>query len=234
MYQGKKVVALIPARGGSKRLPGKNIRLLAGKPLIVHSIEQALASEYIDEVYITSDSDEILKIGERFGAKIIKRQAELASDTSTSLSVMKHAVNYVETVSREIDVIVLLQPTTPLRKVETINKGIKKMIDADADSAIGVSKRHLAPNWIFKREGDYIKFLLPNYFEAIRSQDQPETYEITGGFYAYKKKKLMGAEKYALGEKIVPVVMDKDEIADIDDLKDFDLAEAKLKLRKSM
>jgi CMP-N,N'-diacetyllegionaminic acid synthase len=233
MYEGKRIVAFVPARGGSKRLPGKNIRLLAGKPLIVHSIEHGLHSRYIDEVYLTSNDDEILRIGGEAGAKLIKRPDEFATDTASSLDAMKHAVNYVEAQTGKIDLVVLLQPTTPLRKVATVDAGIKRLVDNNADSAIGVVKRHLAANWIFRNDGEYLSFVLPNDFGVIRSQDKQENhYDITGGFYAYNRDILMAAEKYALGKKIVSVVMGKDEIADIDDIDDFNAADALLRSRQ--
>ena len=112
MYKNKTFLAIIPARGGSKRLPRKNILNLGGKPLIAYSIEAGLDSSYIDKVVVTSDDDEILTISKKYGAVTINRPDELASDTSTTFDAIKHTVDNCE----KYDYIVLLQPTSPLRK----------------------------------------------------------------------------------------------------------------------
>ena len=117
MYQGKTFLTIIPARGGSKGLPGKNIKELCGKPLIAWSIEAGLGSQYIDEVMVTTDSQEIAGVARTFGASVpFLRPDELASDTATSFDVIKHAINFYENVlNKRFDYIVLLEPTSPLR-----------------------------------------------------------------------------------------------------------------------
>jgi len=120
-----KKIAIIPARGNSKRLPGKNIKLLCGKPMIAYAIEEAKKSKYIDDVFVTSDDVEILSISERCGANTIKRPCELAYDHTPTIEVVRHAVNHL---GFEMAV-VLLQPTSPLRTVEDIDKCIELYTD---------------------------------------------------------------------------------------------------------
>ena len=125
MIDGKSILAVIPARGGSKRLPNKNILDLAEKPLIAWSIEAGLNSKYIDTVVVSSDSDDILDISKKFGADIIKRPDELASDTATSFDAIKHTIeNTIET----FDYVILLQPTSPLRNNSHIDEAFELLI----------------------------------------------------------------------------------------------------------
>ena len=123
MYNNKKILAIIPARGGSKGLPGKNIKPLCGKPLIGWSIEQAQASEYIDEIFVSTDSSEIAAVAESFGVKVpFLRPSELATDTSPSSAFVLHTINYYRSKGHEFDYILLLEPTSPLRKKGDIDE----------------------------------------------------------------------------------------------------------------
>jgi CMP-N,N'-diacetyllegionaminic acid synthase len=143
MYEGKTFLAIIPARGGSKRLPRKNILNLAGKPLIAWSIEAGLNSEYIDKVIVTSDDDEILEISRKFGADIIKRPDELANDTATTFDAIKHTIDNCE----KYDYIVLLQPTSPLRNEKYIDDAIELLESKKADAIISVCEMDHSPLW---------------------------------------------------------------------------------------
>src|SRR3989338_4011254 len=226
MYKGKKIISIIPARAGSKRLPGKNLKLLAGKPLIAHSIEQSLSSKYIDATYVSSEDDEILNIAKKFGAQAIKRPDEFASDTAKTISVLKHAVSCLNDL-KDSDIIVLLQPTSPLRTVEEIDKAIEKCIDTTADGVITVTKQKLHPRWSLEKTGDEsVHFMLENDFSIIRAQDQKETFEINGAVYVYTKKTLMNSEKYVWGEKMHALIMPNTTSIDIDTLEDFEIANA--------
>ena len=120
MFNGKTFLAVVPARGGSKRLPRKNILDLGNKPLIAWSIEAGLNSRYVDKVIVSSDDDEILNIAKTYNSEIIKRPASLASDTATSFDALKHTIENVET----YDYIILLQPTSPLRSSQHIDEAI--------------------------------------------------------------------------------------------------------------
>jgi len=223
MYKGKKILSIIPARKGSKRIPGKNIKPLAGKPLIFYSIDTSLKSSIIDLTAITTDIDSIEDMAD--GAFFIKRPDELAQDKSPALGVMKHAVIEAEKEFKDkFDIIILLQPTSPLRTLKTIEKSLKKLIDLNGDSAISVKKQKLLPVWTFVLDGDYMKFMFKN--DLSSSQDPIDTYEINGSVFAYKREILMEAEKFAIGEKIVPIIMNEKESLDIDHPEDFEIVEA--------
>ena len=229
MYKDKKVLALIPARGGSKRIPKKNVKELAGKPLIGYSIEQAISATYVDYVFVSTDNNEIAEVSKRFGAEIIERPDQFATDTAGTLGVMKHALTSLEEKDLSPDIVVILQPTSPLRKAEQINEAIASLLDNNADTVLGVTKRHLSPKWILKKQGEELTFMQDNAFDTIRSQDQEETFEINGALYAYTKEVILSSEKYAWGKKILPIVMSKKESIDIDEMEDFEVAEALLR-----
>jgi len=130
------IIAIIPARGGSKGIPGKNIKNFEGKPLISHSIEYAKDSKLINEIYVTTDDNQIAHISKTAGAKIITRPAELATDTSTTESAIKHALNNIDKLP---DIIVLLQPTSPLRPEKSLDIAINKFLNDDCDSLLSLS-----------------------------------------------------------------------------------------------
>ena len=128
-----RIVGIIPARGGSKGIPRKNIKLMLGKPLIQHTIEAALASKRIDEVYVSTEDYEIASISESLGTQIIDRPEELAGDNVSTFDVMKHA----EETLNSPDVLVVLQPTSPLRNAQEIDKAIS-LLEPDVDTVVGV------------------------------------------------------------------------------------------------
>lgn len=143
MYQGKTFLAIIPARSGSKGLPNKNIKDLCGKPLIAWSIEAGLSSKYIDEVVVTTDSEEYARISRQYGAKTpFVRPRELSLDTSTTFESIKHTLDfYKDNLNEEFDYIVLLEPTSPLRETDDIDAAIEILLhDKEARSIVGVCK----------------------------------------------------------------------------------------------
>ena len=135
MHKDKTFLAIIPARGGSKRLPRKNVLELAGKPLIAWTIEASLNSPYIDKTLVSSDDDEILSVAKHCSAETIKRPAALASDTSSSFDAIKHAI---ESSTQHFDYVVLLQPTSPLRNEKLITAAIELLDQKKADAIISV------------------------------------------------------------------------------------------------
>lgn len=142
MYQNKTFLAIIPARGGSKGLPGKNIKELCEKPLIAWSIEAGLRSKCLDEVMVTTDCKNIAGVSKQYGASVpFLRPDELASDTATSFDAIKHTIEYYKNeLNKEFDYIVLLEPTSPLRESSDINKAIEVLLDSDADSIVGICR----------------------------------------------------------------------------------------------
>jgi CMP-N-acetylneuraminic acid synthetase len=220
MYKDRKISALIPARGGSKRIPRKNIKLLKGKPLIVYTIYAALKSRYIDAVYVSTEDSEIKKISLSAGAKVLDRPSKLATDTAKSIDVTKHFVNEIDP-----EVIVLLQPTSPLRNASHIDKAIEIFMDSGADTVFSVCRRHIGPQWILEKEDGKLKFKFKNELNVTRTQDEKETYEFNGAIYIYDKKTVLESDKFVMGKKIYPYIMGKAESIDIDEPEDWELAE---------
>ena len=222
MLEGKTFLAIIPARGGSKRLPKKNILDLAGKPLIAWSIESALKSKYIDKVIVSSDDDEILQISQSFGADIIKRPQELATDTSTSFDAIKHTINGTQL----YDYIVLLQPTSPLRNNKHIDESIQTLINKDADAIISVCEMDHSPLWsnTLPEDGSMNHFIREEV-KNRRSQDLEDYYRLNGAIYICKTDLLLKEETFFIKENIYAYKMDRKSSIDIDEKIDFKLAE---------
>ena len=222
MYKNKTFLAIIPARGGSKRLPRKNVLDLNGKPLIAWSIKAGLNSKYIDKVVVSSDDDEILTISKRYGAVTINRPNELASDTATTFDAIKHTVDNCE----KYDYIVLLQPTSPLRDEKHIDKAIELLELKKSDAVVSVCKMDHSPLWS-NTLSDSLSMTGFLKDEALnqRSQDLEEYYRINGAIYICNTGKLLEEESFFLKEKIFAYKMDRESSIDIDTKIDFKMAE---------
>ena len=133
------IIVIIPAKGGSTRLPNKNMHLLLGKPMLQYAIDYSKQSKRISKIYVSTDDDQIAHISKTAGAKIIKRPSELATDTSTTESAIKHALNNID---KRPDIIVLLQPTSPLRPEKSLDKALEKFIEKEYDSLLSISPTH--------------------------------------------------------------------------------------------
>jgi N-acylneuraminate cytidylyltransferase len=213
-----KYVAIIPARGGSKRFPKKNIHALCGKPLIAYSIEYAKACEYVEEVYVSTDSKEIAEVSMRYGAKILDRPDELAGDFVPTVDVLKDSVVRLEKQGVEIDAVVLLQPTNPLRPSALIKEAIRKMEEGKNDSLCTVNRSN-------KKLGKIIdeKFVPWNYTFGQRSQDLEPLYYENGLLYIIRKELLLQGR--ILGDSMYPLVMEHVfGTVDIDEREDLDYA----------
>ena len=223
MYKNKTFLAIIPARGGSKRLPRKNALDLNGKPLIAYSIEAGLKSEYIDEVVVTSDDNEILDISEEFGSLTIKRPKGLASDTATTFDAIKHTIKNI----RNHDFVVLLQPTSPLRNEKHIDRAIELLDNKNANAVVSVCETDHSPLWSNTLPADLsMSNFLSDEIANKRSQDLPIYYRLNGAIYICKTDKLLEEESFFLKEKIYGMIMDRESSIDIDEKIDFKIAEA--------
>lgn len=196
------IIGLIPARGGSKGVPGKNIKMIYGKPLIVWSIERALESKLLDRVVVSTDSDEIAQIAKNAGAEVLMRPAELATDTASTLDVMIHALK-----KYPADILVLLQPTSPCRKHNLIDECIEEFKSGDYDS--------LATGWNCDYK-EYATNTLP------RQQIQGFFYD-DGNIYVMKAANVLAGDRY--GKKICRKTISRYQNAEIDDAYDFWLLE---------
>ena len=222
MLNGKTFLSIIPARGGSKRLPRKNVLDLAGKPLIAWSIEAGLQSKYIDKVIVTSDVDEILAISKEFGSETIKRPEELASDTATSFAAIKHTIENID----RFDYIVLLQPTSPLRMAQQIDEAIKLLESKKADAVVSVCEMDHNPLWsnILPDDGNMNSFIRDEV-KNKRSQDLKKYYRLNGAIYICKTDKLLDEKSFFIKDNIFAYYMDRKSSVDIDEQIDFKLAE---------
>jgi CMP-N,N'-diacetyllegionaminic acid synthase len=220
LYKNKTFLAIIPARGGSKRLPRKNVLDLNGKPLIAYSIEAGLDSSYIDKVVVTSDDNEILTISKKYDAVTINRPDELASDTATTFDAIKHTVDNCE----KYDYIVLLQPTSPLRNEKHIDEAIELLESKKSDAVVSVCKMDHSPLWSNTLNGCLsMKGFLKNEVLDIRSQDLDKYYRLNGAIYICKTEKLLEEKKFFLKENIFAYVMDRESSIDIDESIDLDM-----------
>lgn len=223
MYKGKKILGLIPARGGSKRLPRKNIIDLGGKPLIVWTIEAGLKSKYLDKVVITSEDEEILDISKKYNVKAIKRPYELATDEASTIDVIMHVL---ESINENYDYIVLLQPTSPLRNHRHIDEAIEYLFLKNAYAVVSVCEVDHSPLWTNTLPEnlsmvDFIKDEIKNK----RSQDLPKYYRLNGAIYICNTKKFLEEKTFFLKENIFAYIMDRKHSIDIDNEIDFKLAE---------
>jgi len=228
-----KILALIIARGGSKRLPGKNIRLLGGKPLIVWSIDAAKNIPEICDILVSTDDQTIANICKNAGAFVPwLRPSELAKDETSSIDVVLHALNWYETEKNKVDGILLLQPTSPFRTTKTIKRGIEIFIKNKCKPVYGISPTKNHPMWMLKVEKGYLlPFMLKHGLE-IRSQDLPQIFIVNGVFYLMTPKELRKCHSF-LGGKTIPLIIDSPEEAlDIDTILDFKIAEFILELRQ--
>lgn len=230
----RKILGIIPARSGSKRVPGKNIRIVVDKPLIAYTIIEAKKSEYIDKLIVSTDSPEIAKISEKWGAEVpFLRPKNLAKDATDIIDVIIHALNYLESKENYIpDLIVLLEPTSPLRTNKDIDSALKKHIETDADSVVSVVKgdnRHpLKAKKIIK---DQIYDYIFEEKKIMRSQDLPEVYFRNGAYYSVKRDILI-AKKTLYGKIIRPYIMPNERSIDINEEIDLKLVELILNGKK--
>jgi CMP-N-acetylneuraminic acid synthetase len=231
MHQNQSFLAVIPARGGSKRLPRKNVLDLAGKPLISWSIEAALDCSSLDEVMVTTDDDEIAEVAKRHGAKVpFLRPEYLASDTATSFDAIKHAIDYYrEELGKNFDFVVLLQPTSPLRNSHNISEAIKLLVEKNADAVISVCEVDHSPLWMNTLPVDHsMEKFLREEVKNVRSQDLPQNYRLNGAIYICRTERLLEAKTFFISKNIFAYIMSKDTSIDIDDGFDFKLVKCLL------
>lgn len=218
MLEKKKILALIPARGGSKGITDKNIIEINGKPLIAYSIEAARESKYIDEVVVTTDSDQIANVAKDYGAEIpFMRPQELASDHATTLDAVLHAVKKLE--NKKFDVLVLLQPTSPLRTAEDIDKALEKFFDADCESLVSVSQADDSPILMRVIDNDGMMRKLLEQDSTIRRQDMPQVYKVNGSIYINLISEINQGTSF--NDNKIPFIMKKSHSVDIDEYSDI-------------
>lgn len=222
MYKGKRFLAIIPARGGSKGIPKKNIYKINGKPLIYYSIHEALKSNFLDRVIVSTDSEEIAQVSKFYGAEVpFIRPLELATDTSKTIDVLLHAIEQCRNENDNYDYLVLLQPTQPLRKSFHIDKAIKKIVDCHQKSLVSVSKvkEHPILMRTISKEG-FLENIL-NIDSTVRRQDFPDFYKVNGAIYINKIDDSF-TSKTSLNDNNFPFIMDEKYDLDIDTFEDIE------------
>jgi len=216
-----KILSIIPARGGSKGLPKKNILDLAGKPLIAWTIEASLSSKYITKTIVSSDDKEILDISKQYGAAIVERPDGLSSDVATSESVAEHAINYLESMGEIFDIVIFLQPTSPLRGSKDIDSAFKTMFDSCATAVISTCEfdNKILKTFIENSNG-FLEGSSKNKYPFVRRQDLPLVYMPNGAIYIVSIESFKKVNSF-LTSKTVNYIMPEDRSIDIDSQDDL-------------
>lgn len=227
-----RILALITARGGSKRLPGKNIKLLGGKPLIVWSIDIVKNIPEICDILVSTEDLAIADVCKEAGAFVPwLRPAYLSTDTASSVDVALHALDWYEAEKGSVDGILLLQPTSPFRTQSTIQHGIKLFSSHGYQSVLGVSPTHFHPMWMLKIEDDYLVPFIEGQGLEMRSQELPAAYAVNGSFYLITPAELHACRSFT-GIRPMPLIIESpQEALDIDTEWDFFIAENVIKLK---
>ncbi len=216
-------LAIIPARAGSKRLPKKNILSLKGKPLISWSIESSLNSKYINKVVVSTDDSEVIKISNKVNVDVVKRPCHLATDTASMTEVITHCI---EEICCKYKYIILLQPTSPLRKTYHIDEAIELLLNKNADAVISVSQMEHSPLWSNKLPANKsMNNFLSKEIIDVRSQDLEPYYRINGAIYICKTDLFLKQKTFFLEDNIFAYEMDKKYSIDIDEEFDFKIAD---------
>lgn len=230
-----RILALILARGGSKRLPKKNVLLLGGKPLIEWSIRSAQAFPELCDVLVSTDDREIAEVSKNAGALVPwYRPADLANDEATSIDAVLHAIDWYEDTHNKLDGVLLLQPTSPLRSENTIRNGLDLFAKGAKNAVVGVSQATSHPLWVLKIQDGVLKPWLGEGGLNLRSQDLPPAYAVTGSLYLASPQDLRKYKSFYTPSAQPLIIDDWREIVDIDTADDFDLTQLILNMKKNM
>ena len=223
MIQGKSVIAIIPARSGSKRLPKKNILPLSGKPLIAWTIQAALSSNYIDKCIVSTDCDEIANLAKEYGASVpFMRPSKLATDQTSSSSVYLHVL---ETLQEDYDIAIFLQPTSPLRLASDIDQSLEIMLSSESPSIVSVGKSKHPANWHISLDSNQkIKSTLDKVLDQYNGITNDHIYYFNGAIKAINVEHYI-KERTFFSDNTVVYVMPQKRSIDIDTDIDFKLAE---------
>lgn len=219
MISGRKILGIIPARGGSKTIPRKNVKVLAGKPLIAWTIEAAKKSQYLDRLILSSEDAEIIEVAREWGCEVpFVRPVELAQDDTPGIEPVIHAIN---TLGEKFDYIVLLQPTSPLRTINDIDSCIRCCIQENAMVCVSVSETDKNPYWMHSLdERQRLCPLMPEGPSIERRQDLPTVYAENGAIYMAQTDYLLRTKNF-ITEDTLAYVMPADRSWDIDKEIDF-------------
>jgi CMP-N,N'-diacetyllegionaminic acid synthase len=224
-----KLLVLVTARGGSKRLVGKNTRLLGGRPLVTWSIDIAKNIPEVCDILVSTDDFKIAEICQAAGALVPwLRPAVLATDTASSVDVVLHALDWYENHRSVVDGVILLQPTSPYRTVKTVCSGIELFERFNRRPVVAVSQAHDHPMWTLKKEGEYLAPFLDAHGLGQRSQDLPPAFVVNGSLYIISPLDLRTMQSF-FGLLTIPLIIEsQQEALDIDTEWDWTMAEAAL------
>lgn len=219
MIDGKKVLAVIPARGGSKGVPRKNIRIVAGKPLIAWTIEEARQSKYIDRLVLSSEDKEIIEVARSWGCEVpFVRPRELAQDETPGIAPVLHAIEAIP----EFDIVILLQPTSPLRSAADIDGCLDRMVEAGAKACVSVVEAEQNPCWMFTLGTDgSMRPAVPGGNEHARRQELPTYFLLNGAVYAADCDWLKRSRTFT-ADQTVGYPMSPEHSLDIDSEQDLE------------
>lgn len=224
----RRIIAIIPARRGSKGLPRKNIKPLLGKPLVAWTIEQAKKSKYIDKIIVSTEDKEIAEISRDWGAEIIERPKELAKDESPTIDAVFHTLEVLRTENYNPNIVILLQPTSPLRAAKDIDNAIELLLRSDCESVVSVCEIEHPPYWSLKIAEGYLKTFFKEEYWRMRRQDLPKLYMPNGAVFVSTPRVLYKYKDFYTS-KTIPYVMPSERSIDIDNEADFMLAELLVK-----
>lgn len=213
------IIAIIPARGGSEGIPGKNIKVLHGKPLIAYTIESALNTDEIDHVYVSTDNADIAAVSRQYGAQVIDRPADISGAKASSEAALLHALNKVD---GNVELVVFLQATSPMRRNDDISRAIQQLRQENADSLFSANEVH---GFVWRLQPEGAQSFTFDYRNRQMRQDAPTDVIENGSIYVFKPH-ILHQHNNRLGGKIAVYIMDSIYSFQIDTLPDFTLIEA--------
>jgi CMP-N,N'-diacetyllegionaminic acid synthase len=233
MLNGQRVIAVIPARGGSKSVPGKNIRLLGGKPLLVWSIEVAQQVSEIDRVIVSTDDAEIASVSQAHGAEVYARPRHLATDEALVIDALKELLRTLRAEGEAPEWVILLEPTCPLRAPDDVRGCLKLVIQGVYDSVATFKDAELNPHRAWRLIDGVPEVFIAGAVPWLPRQKLPKAYQLNGAVYVFRANLLEQETKSLLVGKLGAVLMPRERSQDIDDSVDFTIVEALLKKSNS-
>ncbi|MGJ0353049.1 acylneuraminate cytidylyltransferase family protein [Aliarcobacter cryaerophilus] len=230
MFNNKKVIAVIPARAGSKGLPNKNIKYLGGKPLVAWPIDIAKQSIYIDEIIVSTDGEAIYKIAKQYGAEVIIRPPELSTDESLAIDAIRHVIETYKKNKKSADIIVILEPTCPLRSVQDVDGAIELL--SEFDSVATYVEASLNPHRAWKIENSKATLFIENVVPWLPRQKLPKAYQLNGAVYTFYVEKLPNDSISPVFGRNGSIIMPRERSLDIDTEIDFLFLEHFIKDKK--
>lgn len=235
MYRRKKLLAIIPARAGSKGLPGKNVKMLCGKPLLAWSVESARNSKYLDEVMVSTDSEEIAEVARQYGGSVpFLRPEPLSTDESPTFDAVEHVLQaYAREFARSFDYVVLLEPTSPLREKGDIDAMVERLVDRkDCDSIISIGEVGEHPAYLKRIRGEDLLPYCAELAQTTRRQDNEPAYFPYGVAYIAKTESLLREKTFYCGKSLFYKIM-RHQCREIDDIYDFLAVESVMRYRET-